>query len=164
MPPLVEAIEKIAGPERFRHPDRDQRPCRHAAHGRDIGKGNGQGFVAEKFGCGPVQTKIDVLHEQVGGDEHIGFRVLRKHRAVVADPVEPELFLKVLDELELRPHFTLVAKTIVNTYNNAVLRTRHFNTSNLKLYGPCRRYHTGEDLLQDRGSLRSCWSAGPRAA
>src|SRR5205085_12221121 len=96
--------------------------------------GNGQRFVAEQLRRGPVQTKINVLHNHVGGYEHIGCRILRKHGAIVADLIEPELFLNVLDEVEFRSHYINVDTTIVNTYNITVLRIRHFNTARSSLW------------------------------
>src|SRR5438128_5033780 len=64
----------------------DERPAGEAAHGRDVRDVHGKGFRADVCRLGPAAPKMDVLDEQISGDEQRGAAAVPlEDRAVVAD-------------------------------------------------------------------------------
>ncbi len=69
--------------------------------------------MAKKLGRCPIETEIDVLDQQVRGDDHIGRVVLRQNRAVVADAPKAVSRANVIYEVEFTSH--LIDTTCLNT-------------------------------------------------
>src|SRR5262249_55427169 len=117
--PLVERLDLVA-PRALRAAETDQRPPRCAAHGGDVRDIHRERLGADIRGLRPTAPEVDVVNEQVGGDQQRGPRARLEHRAVVADAGH-QTGRAPADERSDQPDEIVLARSVTGHGATAVL-------------------------------------------